>query len=106
MMSDFWVALLIVTPIVLVAVVLGVLGVSRADKRQANTLASRIRCPVCDTASLVWTKVVWGVDELHDRHEESWSGFTFRCNQCTKEFNFTRDGRPFQFPDAARDSKS
>jgi hypothetical protein len=103
-MSDFLIAAAIATPLVLVAVLLVLRGAQRATRREAEALASRLRCPRCDLPSLVWAEQVWAVDELHDDREESQSGFTFRCRQCGQAFNFTDEGILFRDPVAGGDS--
>jgi hypothetical protein len=97
-MSDFWISVCIVTPLVLVAVILLLRSSYRADKAQADALASRLVCPTCSTSSLVWEGKTWAVEELYDDHEEGRSGVHLRCQHCGKEFTFTHEGERFASP--------
>jgi DNA-directed RNA polymerase subunit RPC12/RpoP len=94
--SDTLIAAAIVTPIVLFLVVLFLRNGFETEKREADALAPRLKCPDCGTNSLVWAERVWAMHTSYDNGDSDWSSsLTFRCGQCGKEFEFTRDGVRF-----------
>jgi hypothetical protein len=69
--------------------------IHRADEREVEALASRLKCPACGVECFVWT-AQWAVNEPDTDGEIS--GVTLLCRQCGKEYNFTHDGTLFHHP--------
>ena len=95
-MSDFLITLAIVVPTVLGVALFIFWKLHRAVERRVQTLASRLKCPICGMSSLVWT-AEWAINEPDTNGEVS--GYRFLCSPCGKEFNVLEDGTLFHHPE-------
>jgi hypothetical protein len=94
-MLNFLIAAAIAIPLGLGAGLFILWRIHRADEREVQALASRLKCPNCGVSSFVWT-AQWAVNEPDTDGEIG--GVTLLCNQCGQEFNFTSDGTLFHHP--------
>jgi hypothetical protein len=94
-MVNLLIAAAIAIPLVLGVALFLFWRMHRADERQVQALASRLKCPSCGVSCFIWT-AEWAVNEPDTDGEIP--GVTLLCNQCGKEFNFTMDGALFHHP--------